>query len=63
MSIRKFLLDLTSEYYVEFGDKRGNSTPAFSLLFLLKDALGHVQIEVDMEIDDNSKRSRDAFFI
>ena len=50
------------ECYVEFGEKTGNYTHAFSLQFLQADKSGHVQIEVDIEIDDNDARSHRCTF-
>lgn len=53
-----------SDCYVEFGKKTGNYTPAFSLQFLQANQNGHVQIEVDMEIDDNDSRChRCSFYV
>ncbi|EAG9230761.1 hypothetical protein IIE63_002065 [Listeria monocytogenes] len=50
--------------YIEFGEKEGNFTPAFSLEFLKADKSGHVEIEVDMEIADNPDRKhRCKFYI
>ena len=43
--------------YIEFGEKDGDFTPAFSLEFLKADVRGHVKIEVDIEIADNGNRS------
>lgn len=50
------------ECYLEFGDKTGNCTPAFSLKIFPADIHGHVKIEVDMEIDDNDKREHRCCF-
>src|SRR5699024_1700027 len=50
------------ECYEEFGKKSGNYTPACSLQFLQTDKSGHVQIEVDIEIDDNDARSHRCTF-
>lgn len=50
--------------YIEFGKKQGNYTPAFSIDICHLDKLGHFNIEMDMEIDDNSERKhRCMFFI
>ena len=49
---------------MEFGKKKGDFTPAFSLRFLPTDNSGHVEIEIDMEIDDNPDRKhRCKFYI
>lgn len=51
------------ETYLEFGVKTGNYTPAFSMQ-LNSDKLGHIQIELDMEIpDNNTRKHRCMFFI
>lgn len=52
------------ETYVEFGEKEGDFTPAFSLKFLSADNSGRIEIEIDMEIDDNPERKhRCKFYI
>jgi len=43
--------------YVEFGEKKGNYTPAFSLKFLKANVTGEVKIEIDLEIADSEDRS------
>lgn len=48
--------------YLEFGKKEGNYTPAFSMCLLPADMLGHVKIEVDIEIADNDMRSHRCCF-
>ena len=48
--------------YLEFGNKTGNYTPAFSLSILPSDTHGHVKIEVDMEIADNDRRAHRCCF-
>lgn len=48
--------------YLEFGKKEGNYTPAFSMRMLPADMLGHVKIEVDIEIADNDTRSHRCCF-
>lgn len=48
--------------YLEFGNKTGYYTPAFSLSILPSDNHGHVKIEVDMEIADNDRRAHRCFF-
>ncbi|EIS4901707.1 hypothetical protein L0903_001102 [Listeria innocua] len=59
-----YSLDYNEGCYVEFGQKEGNFTPAFSLDFLKADAFGHVKIELDMEIADNPDRAhRCSFYI
>lgn len=50
------------DLYVEFGIKSGNYTPAFSMKFLKLDNLGHINIEIDMEIDDNEERLHRCIF-
>lgn len=51
-----------SDCYLEFGNKEGNFTPAFSMKILSKDSSGHVKIEVDMEINDNDLRMHRCCF-
>ncbi len=52
------------ELYLEFGQIKGNFTPAFSMRFIQKDLLGHINIEMDIEIADISDRShRCKFFV
>ena len=48
--------------YIEFGEKKGEFTPAFSLDFLKADLRGHVKIEVDLEIADNDERKHRCCF-
>lgn len=48
--------------YIEFGSKIGNFRPAFSMYFLPADKLGHVKIEVDVEIEDNDIRAHRCCF-
>ncbi|MBN1045279.1 MULTISPECIES: hypothetical protein [unclassified Clostridium] len=43
--------------YVEFGKKRGDYTPAFSMKIMKPNTSGHLKIEVDVEIDDINNRS------
>ncbi len=50
------------ECYLEFGNKIGNYTPAFSLAFLPSQISGHVKVEVDIEIADNDKRVHKCCF-
>lgn len=54
--------DYSSQCYLEFGNKEGNYTPAFSMNVLPADTSGHVKIEVDLEIVDNDKRSHRCCF-
>ena len=49
-------------YYLEFGKKEGNYTPAFSMKILPAEVSGNVFIEVDIEIADNDTRSHRAIF-
>ncbi|EEO6567430.1 hypothetical protein G6H68_002776 [Listeria monocytogenes] len=56
--------ELKEGCYVEFGKKEGDFTPAFSLCFQEANNSGRVEIEVDMEIDDNTDRKhRCKFYI
>ena len=62
--LEQYVNNYNNKIYIEFGNKEGNYTPAFSLmLFPLKNN-GHLTIEVDLEIDDNNSRChRCIFFI
>lgn len=64
IGILHYSLNPNKECYFEFGNKKGNYTPAFSLTFYPSDKNGHVYIEVDMEINDNSdRRHRCQFYV
>lgn len=62
--IRLYLADHSQNVYIEFGEKEGNYTPAFSFELKRADVRGHVKIEVDIEIDDIVDRShRCKYFV
>lgn len=62
--IQRFIQQPLEKCYLEFGNKSGNYTPAFSMELSSIDKLGHVNIEVDVEIDDNdSRKHRSCFFV
>ena len=62
--IEKYVKNSYNEMYIEFGNKKGNYTPAFSLKLFPMDSRGHLIIEADLEIDDNNTRChRCIFFI
>ena len=62
--IKKYDHNTKTDTYVEFGNKKGNFTPAFSMKILPCDNYGHVLIELDMEIADNKTRiHRCTFYI
>ncbi|MDR3060714.1 MAG: hypothetical protein LBU57_01210 [Dysgonamonadaceae bacterium] len=48
--------------YIEFGHKDGKYTPAFSMNISKVDALGHLNIEVDIEIADNNERNHRCWY-
>lgn len=48
--------------YVEFGKKEGDYTPSFSMCINPMDKFGHITIEMDMEIADNTKRCHRCLF-
>jgi hypothetical protein len=54
--IVEYSQNFKQDCYVEFGNKEGKYTPAFSLKFLQADSRGHLKIEVDIEIADNDDR-------
>ena len=62
--LNSYLNDYTKNSYIEFGEKKGNYTPAFSMGLMGADVSGHVKIEVDIEIDDVDDRShRCKYFV
>jgi len=62
--IKEYIEDFTKDVYIQFGEKDGNYTPAYSMNFLSADSHGHVNIEVDVEIDDVEDRShRCKYFV
>lgn len=60
--IHNYIANFNEECYLEFGNKIGNYTPAFSLKILPCDNFGHVKIEVDIEIADNDRREHRCCF-
>lgn len=60
--INIYINNYTENVYIEFGDKKGNYTPAFSMKLLKADIQGHVKIEVDVEIDDNENRNHRCIY-
>lgn len=60
--ITTYLNDSSTSCYLEFGQKEGNYTPAFSMCILPSDLTGHVKIEVDIEIADNNERAHRCCF-
>ena len=60
--IVEYSKNYSEDCYIEFGNKEGDYTPAFSLNFLKADMRGHVVIEVDMEIADNEERTHRCCF-
>lgn len=60
--INNYIKNSNEVCYLEFGNKIGNYTPAFSLNILPSDNHGHVKIEVDIEIADNDRRAHRCCF-
>lgn len=60
--IDTYMKNYDIECYLEFGNKTGNFTPAFSLTILPSQNSGHVKVEVDMEIADNDTRAHRCCF-
>ena len=60
--INNYIKNSNEVCYLEFGNKIGNYTPAFSLNILPGDNHGHVKIEVDIEIADNDRRAHRCCF-
>lgn len=64
LEVQDYAHDHKASCYLEFGNKDGNFTPAFSMKILPAELTGHVQIEADIEIADNDARShRCCFFV
>lgn len=62
--INLYITDYSKDVYIEFGEKEGNYTPAFSMKLMKAELNGHVNIEVDIEIDDIADRShRCKYFV
>lgn len=60
--ISGYMQDYNRPCYLEFGNKKGNYTPAFSMNILPVNTSGHVKIEVDLEIADNDERAHRCCF-
>lgn len=60
--ICSYILDSERKYYWETGPKEGKYPAAFSLEVLPAQKTGHVTIEVDIEIEDNSNRKHRCVF-
>lgn len=62
--INFYLVDSTQSISINFGEKAGNYTPAFSMKLMNADKRGHLKIEVDIEIEDIDDRShRCKYFV
>lgn len=63
--LRSFVNGTMDEVYWLNGDTGDDSTPCISLRFIRKDRLGHILIEVYMELDDGGTLSKHncCFFI
>lgn len=62
--INFYLADSTQDISINFGEKAGNYTPAFSMKLMSTDKRGHLKIEVDIEIADTDDRShRCKYFV
>jgi hypothetical protein len=63
-ALLEYTYDCNNECYVEFGEKEGDCTPAFSMKILPAESSGRMKLELDFEIDDNDERQhRACFFI
>lgn len=62
VKICNFVGNYNEACYLEFGNKEGNYTPAFSMCILPADISGHIKIEVDIEVADNDTRSHRCCF-
>lgn len=60
--IRSYVNNYHVPSYLEFGKKKGNYTPAFSMCLLPANSSGHMKIEVDIEIADNDLRAHRCCF-
>lgn len=62
--INFYFADSTQDITINFGEKVGNYTPAFSMKLMSADKRGHLKIEVDIEIADTDDRShRCKYFV
>lgn len=62
--IKHYLIDSTKSVSINFGEKAGNYTPAFSMKLMSADKRGHLKMEVDIEIEDIDDRShRCKYFV
>ena len=61
-NICSYVNNYSKACYLEFGNKEGNFTPAFSMKLSPADWHGHVKIEVDLEINDNDTRAHRCCF-
>ncbi len=62
--IVEFTNNFTKDCYIQIGEKEGNYTSAFSMNFMQANSSGHVNIEMDIEIDDIKNRShRCKYFV
>jgi len=60
--LEQYIQNSNNDIYIEFGNKEGNYTPAFSLKLFPMNSNGHLTIEVDLEIDDNNSRCHRCIF-
>ncbi len=60
--LQSFVLNSEPEVYVQFGEKEGNHTPAFSMKVIRADRCGHVKVEMDVEVEDNDTRAHRCCF-
>lgn len=61
-NIKNYLNLNNSSCYIEVGNKKGKSAPAFSMEFMKPNVYGHITIEMDMEICDNEERNHRCKF-
>lgn len=60
--MKSYVANPRQRCYIEFGNKKGNFTPAFSMEIYEIDMYGHLKIEVDVEIADNDERKHRSIF-
>jgi hypothetical protein len=56
--VQQFCYDTSSHFYWENGEKGDRTTTSVSLEFVHKDTLGHIVVELYMELDDGGSLNK-----